>query len=254
MSSLPVDSAASAASAAADSAINASTISTIADWASLISLIGLLPLAYAAWVQVIMRWRQRYANWLSKRPLKSWLIVRPEYAGNMARVEDVLACEHVTNSVRRLGLPVTVQGDKAPLPHETNVVLLCGPKGNAHSQVLNNSGRLPFVFVVDSAGVPTLKEKSAGQNYTSPLDTIKQESDLVLIGQVTEPDKSAKLFLWGLHGLGTLGAAEAFADPAFLHEVWTHCHGGDFCAVLKVSPREGNSPSDWQWFRQPQLI
>ena len=219
--------------------------------ASLVSLVGLAPVAYNAGLQLRDRRRRQRSQILRDSQFPNWQIVRPSYQGNMARVEDVAASQIVAAKLTSLGLGSRIIDHREHLEASANVVLICGPRGNEKSLELSQRLTLPIAF--DTTQTPAaLVDSSQDQTYRSPSDGGKS-ADVALFGRVTLLDQRFYI-LWGLHGVGTIGAAKVFADDQILGEAARQAHGRDFVGVLYVPFTSLDNVGTPRWLAPPVAL
>ena len=215
-------------------AVSSSQGWTLADWGSVaafVALIGLIPLLYNTGLQLNDRRKARHAQLIRKAQSKTWHLIRPNYNQKMARVEDVMACQEVFAKLTSMGFKVTVGGDdEQSHPKNSNLVLVCGPKGNKVSDVLYHEVQLPYEIVNDGS-TWEFHDKKAHQVYKSPMDSGHQ-GDIAIFGKVVDQAGNSCYLLWGLHGAGTVGAARAFADDRFLEDTWKKVKDNDFIGIV----------------------
>jgi hypothetical protein len=205
----------------------------LADWgavAAFVALIGLIPVLYNAVLQLNDRRKSRHARIIRTARSNTWHLIRPNYDQKMTRVEDVMACQEVFAKLTGMGLRVTVGGDDQDHPKDSNLVLVCGPKGNAASARLQHEVELPFE-TINNEGAWVFRDKRTFQLYKSPLDSGHQ-ADIAIFGRVSDQAGNSCYLLWGAHGSGTVGAARAFANDRFLEETWKLVKDRDFVGII----------------------
>lgn len=229
------------------------SLSDIGSYASIVSLFGLMPILYSAWHVIILRWRRRFANWLVKQTkYDNWVIVIPRYDNNMSRIEDVIACDVLMAKFINLGIKVQLIDDEQPIPKNTNIILVCGPKANRQSKILSTNIRLPFE--IDSNGAESvIHDFDEEQYYKSPIDSIRKNSDYAIMGKITY-SKIPYYLIWGVHGVGTIGAARAFSDDAFLHDLWKLTSGNDFLGIVSTQYSDFYHMWPATWFIKPRSL
>lgn len=136
-----------------------------------------------------------------------WIIVVPKYTGNYRRVEDIIASEKIYTFCSELGLECVIQDDSQPIPADKNLILICGPKANNATSKLYQHFKIDFV---ERNGVTNFLDTLSKSNYESQINknTNNIEKDFAVLSRYIDPNtKRIFIFCAGLHGLGTLGAA-----------------------------------------------
>lgn len=229
--------------------------STLGDWgsiASIVALVGLVPVLYNAYLQLRDRYRLRRARIIRYAAKPTWHLIRPTFDHNMARVEDVIACQEVSAKLSGLGYKVTVGGDHQNPPRGSNLVLVCGPKGNKASARLLKEIELPFTLVEKEQGWEFL-DRRTHQTYRSAIED-GHHTDLALFGRVLDHAGNTCYILWGIHAVGTMGAGRAFADDRFLDETYKKVKDRNFVGIIHVAVTSPDDVEVVSWLVDPVMI
>jgi len=120
------------------------------------------------------------------------------------------------------------------------VILVCSPKGNRQSSKVAEQIKLPFIFETAPTGKSVLKDRDTGLEFLSPWDQQSNRFDLALVAGWKDKLRNRRvLLLWGIHGVGTVGAAKFLTNPSNLKHICRTAKGEDFALVVKV-PFESN--------------
>ena len=176
------------------------------------------------------------------------VIVYPLYAGrggkkaprNMARIEDERAGICIAKSLGKRGPKDPPYGDDERPPSEADLVLVCSPKGNSRSKLFQDkhSARLRYQFVASSEDPDkwVFLDTVTHSPHRSPMDLEGEEKiDIGLVRRFTEDAPRRRVFcFWGIHGIGTLGAAEFSLQAADLRKIHEDAGAEDFEILVEV--------------------
>ncbi len=177
---------------------------------------------------------------------KEVAIIHPVYRGpggnkmppNMARVEDVIAIHLITTFLRKSKVKYRLYGDDEPIPHDVDVVLVCSPKGSKRSDQFQERSTLPVRFDWSKQGRTNscFRDVMRNEKYYSDFDLDKKKKiDLALVGRCTEEAPMRRVFLiWGIHGVGTLGAAHYSVDGGEIRETMRRVGDSGFARLIKA--------------------
>lgn len=141
-----------------------------------------------------------------------WIIIVPQYTGKYRRVEDIIASEKIYTHCNNLGLNCTIQDDSQPIPTDKDLILICGAKANKATQKLYKHFKIDFK---DNNNTTIFLDTLSGCNYESKINGKTQtlEKDFAILSRYIDPNtKRICIFCAGLHGLGTIGAANMLTD------------------------------------------
>lgn len=164
------------------------------------SIYGIIDLA----CKVYQKWQMKRNKSVVFGSKTSWTIVVPQYQGNYRRIEDTIASELIYNHCTRLGLSCKIQDDKMPISNKENVIIICGPKANAIFKNLYKGHKLELLD-----GESCIQDNKWGTKYSSHLEDINNRGDYAILARSVDPDTKRRcIFCAGIHGLGTIGAAQ----------------------------------------------
>jgi hypothetical protein len=164
-----------------------------------------------------------------------------EIPPNMARIEDVLAVQMLSSIFKRGGIRYRYQDDLQEIPMNTDVILVCSPKGNKHSAKFAQMDNLHFRFCIDNSSEPYFLEPHTGIEYRSPTDKTGEKIDFALVARYTDNNCRRIFLFWGIHGVGTLGAVKFIENKMNLNRLWREVASNDFSVLVQapyLSPRE----------------
>lgn len=171
-------------------------------------------------------------------------IIRPSYKSpsgedideNMARVEDILAIDTITEMLNRRKINYEIVDHSAELPAKADLILVCSPKGNRRSLEALTKLDLPYSFDMKDLAKPYFIDIDNKVKFRSPMDRpdVKDIKDIALIGRYTKKGKDRMVFLlWGIHGVGTLGAAKCSVNQAELKKLNREVGDHDFAVLIE---------------------
>lgn len=164
------------------------------------SIYGTVDLAH----KVYQKWQMGRNKSVVFGSKASWTIVVPQYQGNYRRIEDTIASELIYAHCTRLGLLCKIQGDKMPISSKENIIVICGPKANSAFRNLYKGYKLELLD-----GEPSIQDNKWGTKYSSHLEDLSNRSDYAILARSVDPDTKRRcIFCAGIHGLGTIGAAQ----------------------------------------------
>jgi hypothetical protein len=145
--------------------------------------------------------------------------------------EALAAYDRIADLARSVGL--NADHEIVPPPgmvklNRPNLIVLTSPRLLPFvGQVLEADEHLGFA--VDERGW-YLVDKTAGKEYRSPIDT-GEPADFAYVGRLPRPDgKGSFLYLAGIHGPGTAGAAHYLEDH--LAEIYREVRGRRWSALV----------------------
>lgn len=134
--------------------------------------------------------------------------------------------------------------DRGLLPvnlSETNIVLLCGPaRNNAYEKITAGAQPMRYSRTVGSDEKNVLKDGHRNQQLLASRESLDASSgsayDYGLVASLPSPYNSSKrlVILAGIHGTGTVGAAEFVADPANVRILNGRWDGGTISEIIRV--------------------
>ncbi len=166
-----------------------------------------------------------------------WVIIKPQYQGRMARIEDILAAEQFRDTFAKHGIAFTDLDDRKPIPVDHNIIFICGPEANQASAKIARQYPLSIEYRYDAAThLPYFFDHVENKALYSPSDQDKNEHlDLALVAKLTSRNSSSiNVFCWGLHGPGTTGAARWLFEDEFLDQCRKEPPTRDFVALISV--------------------
>lgn len=164
-----------------------------------------------------------------------------KFPKNLARIEDIAACQILVEDIRQFGAAGTLASDEETPDNESDLVLICSPRGNRLSRTVADQYRLPFTFE-STPGHPSRIVKN-GNLYQSGPEESGTKNDYALIARITDTTFRRKIFcLWGIRGAGTLGAARFLSEGSNLKRVHMAVGSRDFAVVIKVSYEDPRHP------------
>jgi hypothetical protein len=218
------------------------------------SILAIIIIFFYNRVKIFVIERAERSFW--KFSYKKVAIIHPLYRGpkgetmpaNMARIEDVMAVEIVVEIIKQLGLDYSVQNDTETIPQNTDLILICSPKGNECSQNVENKNKLPHSFrkVPGNSDCYILLNKRTAEEYWSPMDKEGEQIDIALLARYFDNNPKRYVYLfWGIHGPGTFGAAKFLEDRENIKKINRKVGNKDFSVIIKTpfnGPREVGIP------------
>lgn len=165
-----------------------------------------------------------------------WAIVKPQYEGRKARIEDVLATQKLRDVLAKNKLDVIDIDDDKPIPADRNLILICGPEANKASKRIAPDLQLSFEYRYDKTlKKPHIFDHATGLKFFSPSDESGELKDVALLAKLSSKAHPYVCVLcWGLHGPGTTGAAQMLLEPDFIAAIRKHRPNDDFVSVIGV--------------------
>lgn len=142
---------------------------------------------------------------------------------------DLVACAAVATLLKEIKTKVAIR-----LPHQLDqdllrgdLVLICGPVGNARTKEFLERTPLPYEFGETDQGV-VLRERGA----TTALGVRSADYDYAMVAWAPSPwnSKSVVFLLAGIGGTGTEAAAAYFADTR-----------GQLCRISRAATKRGRT-------------
>ena len=175
-----------------------------------------------------------------------WQIISPLYANlqggpkvkNLARIEDVLAHHEVVESLKTAKTEyVNLKFGEETEPSIKNSILICGPFANSQSKNLAKNFKLCYEIKTNKEkNFPFIYDHFSKNEIYSPSDRSKEKADIAIVGRITDPEtKQKQVILWGLHGVGTFGAAAALNNSKFMWRIRREVGSADFLVLVKVT-------------------
>lgn len=188
--------------------------------------------------------------WLSgsKRRLA---VIYPLYRGehgnrfpqNMARIEDIAAAQMIAEAAEAVGRQPFLANHDEPIDSSTDRVLICSPKGNWKSAEAATSLRLPFGFEVYPDRPSEIVNIESHTRYVCDTASTGTRNDFAILARVSDSATGRITYLlWGIRGIGTLGAARFASHSPLLAEVNRQAGERDFAMVLRVGYEDALKP------------
>ena len=149
-----------------------------------------------------------------------WNIYLPRYSASHARIEDILSFSKFQDNFLKLKLSNNIIFDDQSFKNGDSIYI-CGSDANKKSKDFSSRHSLVFEIKKDIKGVPFIYDRKTNNNLYSPMDSDGNKTDLAIIGHIyDEQSQTRHLFCWGIHGVGTYGAAIYACSQDFIKEFY----------------------------------
>ncbi|MCP5046005.1 MAG: hypothetical protein GY940_02465 [bacterium] len=199
-----------------------------------------------AYTQMAKRRTERLVHRFWKFTNKRVVIIHPVYQDSggsdleefFCRIEDEIAIQLFIELFKELKIDYSIQDHNKDIPNDSDVILMCSPKGNKQSKIFADifKDKLPFIFTKDEKGLFYFLDDQTGTKYYSPLDYHDKKIDYGMIARITDHNATRNIYMfWGIHGAGTIAAAKFSLLSDKLKLIYQNYDYENFAVLIKAS-------------------
>lgn len=196
-----------------------------------------------------IKYKNKISYTLGKKETE-WIIIYPKYYFKelsvyqfLARIEDIYALLEIKKHLDLCSIKYIEQDDSMQMPIDKNIFLICGPKANKISKLLIDDINITYLIKTDENDnryiydeISNIKYYSNVNNDSNKNSNTPTKFDFAILSKCTIKTTNQKaILLWGLSGVGTIGASKMLFDNNFIKEIKYKFNSEcDFQAIIRV--------------------